>query len=52
MTTPDRERFFAEMRAAYAAMTDEERAEEAAEMAVWDTALLDGLEDEPWEEEQ
>lgn len=41
-----KERFFAEMKAGYEAMTAEERAEEAAEVAVWDTALLDGLEDE------
>jgi hypothetical protein len=41
-----KERFFAEMKAGYEAMTDEQRAEEAAEMAVWDTALGDGLEQE------
>jgi hypothetical protein len=41
-----REKFFAEMKAGYEAMTGEERAEEAGETAVWDTALGDGLEDE------
>lgn len=41
-----KEKFIAEFHAAYAEMTEEERAEEAAEMAVWDSALLDGLEDE------
>jgi hypothetical protein len=41
-----KEKFFAEMKAGYEAMTDEERAEDAAELAVWDTALLDGLEHE------
>jgi hypothetical protein len=30
---------------AYSSMTDQERLEEAEEMAVWDTALTDGLED-------
>lgn len=41
-----KEKFIAEFHAAYAEMTEAERAEEAAEMAVWDSALLDGLEDE------
>jgi hypothetical protein len=41
-----KERFFAEMRAGYAQMTDAERAEEAEELALWDQTLLDGLEDE------
>jgi hypothetical protein len=41
-----KEKFIAQFHAAYAEMTDDERAAEAAEMAVWDTALLDGLEDE------
>lgn len=41
-----KEQFFAAMKAGYEAMTAEERAEEAAEMAVWDTALGDGLKDE------
>lgn len=41
-----REKFFAEMRAGYAQMTEEERAEDAAELALWDQTLLDGLEDE------
>lgn len=41
-----KEQFIADFYAGYAAMTPAERAEDAAEMAVWDTALLDGLEDE------
>lgn len=41
-----KEKFVAQFHAAYAEMTDDERAEEAAEMAVWDTALSDGLADE------
>ncbi len=41
-----KERFIAEFTASYASMTDEERAEEAAEVAVWDSALGDGLDDE------
>jgi hypothetical protein len=41
-----KERFVAEFNAGYAAMSAEERAEEAAEMAVWDSALPDGLEGE------
>ncbi len=30
----------------YAALTPEERAEDAAELALWDSTLLDGLEDD------
>jgi hypothetical protein len=41
-----KERFFAEFHTAYADMTDPERAEEASEIAVWDSALGDGLDDE------
>jgi hypothetical protein len=41
-----KERFFAELHAGYAQLTDAERAEEAAEAAVWDEALADGLDDE------
>lgn len=41
-----KEKFFSEFAAAYADMTTEERAEEAAEMAVWDSAPGDGLADE------
>lgn len=41
-----KERFIAEFTAAYAEMTDEQRAEEAADMAAWDSALDDGLADE------
>jgi hypothetical protein len=40
-----KEKFFAEMRAGYAAMTAEQRGEDAAEMAPWDGALGDGLDD-------
>jgi hypothetical protein len=40
------ERFFAEMHAGYAQMTETERAEEAAEMQPWDSVLGDGLDDE------
>lgn len=38
-----RERFFAEMHAGYARMTETERAEDAEESALWDRALGDGL---------
>jgi hypothetical protein len=41
-----KEKFFAEMRAGYAQLTEAGRAEDAAEMAVWDQALGDGLDDE------
>jgi len=34
-----RERFFAELSASYARMTPEQRAEEAAELALWDVTL-------------
>lgn len=36
----------AELRAAYESRTDAERAEDDAELALWDQTLLDGLEDE------
>lgn len=39
--------FFRRCNAYYAHRTPEERAEDEAEMALWDTTLLDGLEDEP-----
>jgi hypothetical protein len=38
-----KERFFAELHAGYAQMTEAERAEEAAETALWDKAAADGL---------
>jgi hypothetical protein len=38
-----KERFFAELHAGYAQMTEAERAEEAAENALWDKAAADGL---------
>jgi hypothetical protein len=41
-----RERFFAELHAGYAQMSEAERAEEAAENALWDNATGDGLRDE------
>jgi hypothetical protein len=41
-----KERFFAEMHAGYTQMTETERVEEAAEMAPWDSAVGDGLDDE------
>jgi hypothetical protein len=41
-----RERFFAEMAAGYAALTEKEINEDAAERALWDGALRDGLDDE------
>jgi hypothetical protein len=41
-----KERFFAEMHAGYAQMTEAERVEETAETALWDRALGDGLDDE------
>jgi hypothetical protein len=39
-----KERFFAEMHAGYAQLPETERAEDAAENALWDHALGDGLE--------
>ncbi len=41
-----RERFFAELHAGYAQMTVAERAEEAADSALWDKAVGDGLHQE------
>jgi len=41
-----REHFWERVYAAEAAMTPEERAEDAAERALWDITLADGLEDE------
>ena len=41
-----REHFWEQVYASEAALTPEERAEEAAERAVWDVTLSDGLEDE------
>jgi len=41
-----KERFFAELHAGYAQMTEAEQAEEIAEKALWDNAIGDGLRDE------
>ena len=41
-----RERFFADMAAGYAALTDKERQEEATERALWDRTARDGLDSE------
>ena len=41
-----RERMFARADEIYAAMTPEEWVEEEAERALWDTTLIDGLEDD------
>jgi hypothetical protein len=41
-----KERFFAEMHAGYAQMPGDERAEDAAETALWDNALGDGVDEE------
>jgi hypothetical protein len=41
-----KERFFAEMHAGYAQMPGAERADAAAETALWDNALGDGLDEE------
>jgi hypothetical protein len=41
-----KERFFAELHAGYVQMTEAEQAEEAAEKALWDNAIADGLENE------
>lgn len=41
-----RERFFAELAAGYSAMSQQERSEDEAELAQWDTTLGDGLDDE------
>ena len=41
-----KERFFAEMHAGYAQLTEAERVEDAAETALWERALGDGLDDE------
>jgi hypothetical protein len=40
-----RERFLAAVAADFAALSPEERAEDAAEAAVWDATLLDGSEE-------
>jgi predicted DNA-binding protein len=45
----ERDEFFRELKEQYAALTPEERAEDAAEIALWDNALADGLEDAPYE---
>jgi hypothetical protein len=41
-----RERFFAELTAGFAALSSEERDEDACETAVWDVTSADGLADE------
>lgn len=41
-----RELFFAELKAGYAAMTPAERAEDAAEVQAWDVTIADGLDRE------
>jgi predicted transcriptional regulator len=45
-----RERMFERADEVYAAMTAEEWAEEEAERALWDTTLMDGLEDDETEQ--
>ena len=41
-----RELFFAELHAGYARLSEAEQAEDAADTALWDSALGDGLEPE------
>jgi hypothetical protein len=41
-----KERFFEQMTEGYGAMTADELAEDAAELALWDTTLADGSEPE------
>ncbi len=41
-----RERFFADLTAGYADLTDKERREELTERALWEGTLRDGLDDE------
>jgi hypothetical protein len=41
-----KELFLRGLAADFAALTPEERAEEQAELKLWDTTLMDGLEDE------
>lgn len=43
----DQQRFFERLSDQYAALTPEERAEDAAELALWDATLGDGLDNEP-----
>ena len=43
-----REHFWDQVDASYAALTPEELAEDAAERAIWDVTLADGLDDETW----
>lgn len=43
----DRDRFWKNIEATYEAMTPEEHEAEAAEQALWDNTLMDGLMDEP-----
>lgn len=50
MASYEENEFFRELNEQFAALTPEERAEDAAELALWDGTLMDGLEDEPWEE--
>lgn len=47
-----RQRLFDAHDAAFAALSPEDQAAEAAEVALWDDTLMDGLENEPpWEDE-
>jgi len=47
-----RDRFLAKANAQYAALSPKEREEIQVEMAAWDGTLMDGLQDEDWEEER
>jgi hypothetical protein len=41
-------RFFRQLKASFAAMTPEERADYDREFALWDAIPIDGLEEEDW----
>jgi len=48
----EHDRFLAEANAQYARLSPRQHREMADELAVWDGTLMDGLEDEDWEEER